>query len=156
MIATALLAASLALTPVVDAPSDLTASRKDPVMTGPKTPYRGEYWRPEQRAYTLCVQRRESNHHWFSTNRSGGYFGAFQFSAALARGSTWMITPELKSMYGKKRGRQIARQLRRIEMHKWRPYFQHMAFATVLNWEYPGSGKHHWAGGRFTCRLGAS
>lgn len=156
MIASTLVAASLLLSPVVDSPSALTAHRDDPVMNGPKTPYRGEYWIPEQRSFTLCVQRRESNFNWFSTNRSGGYFGAFQFSAALARGATWMITPELKSLYGKKRGRQIAEQLRGVDMHKWRPFFQHMAFATVLNWEYPGSGKHHWSGGRFPCSLAAS
>lgn len=156
MITSTLLAAALLFSPIINTPDDLTAPRTDPVMTGAKTPYRGQYWRPEQRAYTLCVQRRESNFNWFSTNRSGGYFGAFQFSAALARGATWMITPELKALYGKKRGRQIAEQLRGIGMHKWRPYFQHMAFATVLNWEYPGSGRHHWAGGRFSCSLARS
>jgi hypothetical protein len=156
VIAAAVLSASLILTPTpTEAPPlpVLTASRGDAVMTGAKAPYRGKYWRKHQRQYTLCVLRRESNNHWYSTNRSGGYFGGFQFSQALTWGATYMMTPELQRLYGKRVGKQIAANLRMTEMHKWLPFFQHMAFATVLNWEHSGSGKSHWAGGRWGCSL---
>ena len=156
MIAAAVLSASLILTPTpTEAPPlpVLTASRGDAVMTGAKAPYRGKYWRKSQKTYTLCVLRRESNNHWFSTARAAGYFGGFQFSQALTRGATYMMTDELQRMYGKRVGKQIAANLRMTEMHKLLPFFQHMAFATVLNWESNGSGSSHWAGGRWRCSL---
>ena len=156
MIAGAVLAASLMLSPVsAEKPPmpTLTAGKTHEVMTGAKAPYRGKYWRKHQREYTLCVLKRESNNHWFSTDRSAGYFGAFQFSQALARGATFMMTKELRDMYGDSMGRDIAAKLRVTEMQKWLPFFQHMAFATVLNWESNGSGASHWAGGRWRCSL---
>ncbi len=154
MIIEAVLAAALYATSSDTRLPDLTAPRTAAVMTGPRLPYRGRFRIASQDAFALCVLRRESNYHWFSTNRAGGYFGGFQFSAGLARGATWMMTPELKAVFGADAGRGIARELRATEMHRWLPYWQHMAFATVLNWEYPGSGARHWAGGRFHCGLG--
>lgn len=124
---------------------------KDPRMTGEQLPYRGKFWRASQAAWTRCVLRRETNLHWHSTDRANGYFGAFQFSQPLTVGATWMMTPELKAMYGPKIGRQIARALRATEMHRWLPYWQHMALLTVLNWTHPYSGASHWAGGRWHC-----
>jgi hypothetical protein len=156
VIAGAVLAASLVFTPVVSEQPpmpNLTAGKTHEVMTGAKAPYRGKFWRKHQRDYTLCVLKRESNGNWFSTNRSGGYFGGFQFSKALTRGATFMMTKELKDIYGERMGSDIAAKLRVTEMHKWLPFFQHMAFATVLNWEANGSGASHWAGGRWRCSL---
>ena len=120
-------------------------------MTGLKAPYKGKFFRKHQEKYQLCVLRRESNGHWFSTNRANGYFGAFQFNKALTRGATWMITPELKQIHGPEKGRAIAKELRATEMHRWRPFYQAMAFFTVLNWNGDWSGRKHWAGGRFSC-----
>ena len=154
MIAEAALAAAvIAGISAADPMPDLTAPASAPVMTGEHLPYRGRFWRASQADFTRCVLRRESNTHWFSTNRAHGYFGGFQFSAALARGATWMMLPELRSMYGPELGKRISAELRRTEMHRWRPLFQHMAFATVLNWEHDGSGARHWAGGRWACSL---
>lgn len=156
MIAGAVLAASLVFSPVVTEQPPmptLTAHKSHETMTGAKAPYRGKFWRKAQREYTLCVLKRESNNHWFSTHRSAGYFGGFQFSKALARGATFMMTAELREMYGDAMGRDIAAKLRTTEMHKWLPFFQHMAFATVLNWESDGSGASHWYGGRWRCSL---
>lgn len=156
MIAAAVLTASLLLTGV---PSEtppvptLTASKKQPFMTGPQTPYRGKFWLKDQRDYTLCVLRYESNSNWFSTARAAGYFGGFKFSKPLTYGVTWMMTRELRDIYGDRTGRTIAQRLRATEMHKWRPFYQHMAFATVLNWEYAGSGQSHWAAQRNRCFL---
>jgi hypothetical protein len=152
----AVLTATLLLTgaPAEKAPMPtLTASKTHEVMTGAKAPYRGKFWRKHQRQYTLCVLKRESNNNWHSTARAAGYFGAFQFSKPLTNGATYMMTGELRSMYGDRMGREIAAKLRATEMHKWLPFFQHMAFATVLNWDYPASGKSHWAGGRWRCAL---
>ena len=136
---------------VSQVPPPITQPASAKVMNTAHLPYSGKYAMSSQKNYTLCVLRRESNNHWHSTNRSGGYAGGFQFSYALTRGSTWMIAPELKAMYGKQQGRIISAALRDTPMNKWSPFYQHMAFATVLNWQRPNSGAHHWAGGRFTC-----
>ena len=152
ILAAAVMAGPSAPSPVVPTP-DTSVAASSPLMTGLKTPYRGRYWRPSQRRYTLCVLRRESNANWFSTNSAGGYRGAFQFNDALAHGATWMITPELRQIFGSKAGREIAARLRATPVNRWAPWYQHMAFATVLNWERDGRGAKHWAGGRFACSL---
>jgi hypothetical protein len=156
--AAAALAVALILAPVpsdpqpqVPAQLQLFASRSDPAMSGTRLPYRGKYWRAEQADFTRCVLERESNGHWYSTNRANGYFGAFQFNKALAEGASWMMRDELRQMYGHKVGTLVSRQLRATEMHRWVPLFQQMAFATVLNWQGDYSGVQHWNGGRWTC-----
>jgi hypothetical protein len=138
-------------TPSLPSPPAVTTSKTAPEMSAPVLLYHGKYALPNQKEFTLCVLKRESNNHWFSTNRSGGYAGGFQFSYALTKGSTWMIEPELKTMFGNKAGHDIAVTLRKTPMQKWGPFYQHMAFATVLNWSKPNSGARHWAGGRWTC-----
>lgn len=154
MIAAVLLSAALTLFPTADtALPQLTAPATAPVMQGQKTPYHGKYWIKAQKKYTLCVLYYESRSNWFSTTRAAGYFGAFQFNKPLTHGVTWMMTPELRAMYGDDNGRKVAKKLRATEMHKWLPLFQHMAFATVLNWEGAGSGQSHWAAQRNRCFL---
>lgn len=153
MIPALALSIALSVSPAMPAstPPPVTAPASSAVMNTAHLPYSGKYALKGQRKYTLCILKRESNNHWFSTNRSGGYAGGFQFSYALARGATWMITPELKAMFGSTTGRAIAAKLRSLPMQRWSPYYQHMAFATVLNWEDTYSGAQHWAGGRFAC-----
>ena len=155
MLGSLALAAALVLTPVTTTATtpmpDLTAQRYEAEMTGLKVPYKGKYYRKHQEKYQLCVLRRESNGHWFSTARANGYFGAFQFNKALTRGATWMIQPELQAIHGKEMGKRIAQTLRVTEMHKWKPFYQGMAFFTVLNWNGDWSGRKHWRGGRFSC-----
>ena len=154
MIAAAVLAATIWMCPLTANPMpELTAPATAPIMQGQKTPYWGKYWIKSQKAYTLCVLRYESNSNWFSTSRADGYFGGFKFTKALTHGVTYMMTPELREMFGNKTGRQVAEKLRATEMQKWLPFFQHMAFATVLNWEGPGSGKSHWDAQRNRCFL---
>jgi hypothetical protein len=138
-------------TPSLPAPPAITMSKSAPEMSAPVLLYNGKYALPGQREFTLCVLKRESNNHWFSTNRSGGYAGGFQFSYALTKGASWMIEPELITMFGKTTGHDIAVTLRKTPMQKWGPFYQHMAFATVLNWNGKNSGARHWAGGRWTC-----
>lgn len=147
------LSIALSITPATTnlTPPALTTAAESPVMSKSHLPYTGKYVYTHQQEYTLCVLKRESNNHWFSTNRSGGYAGGFQFSYALTKGATWMMAPELKTIFGKKTGKELSIKLRAIPMQKWSPFYQHMAFSTVLNWNGPYSGKHHWAGGRFAC-----
>lgn len=154
MIAAAVLSAALALSPCADsAMPQLTAHATAPIMQGQATPYKGKYWVKAQKKYTLCVLRYESNSNWFSTARADGYFGGFKFTKALTHGATWMMTKELRVMFGDVKGRKVARELRATEMQKWLPFYQHMAFATVLNWEGAGSGQSHWAAQRNRCFL---
>ena len=154
MIAAAVLTAALALSPCADsAMPQLTAHATAPIMHGQATPYKGKFWVKAQKKYTLCVLRYESNSNWFSTARADGYFGGFKFTKALTHGATWMMTKELREMFGDVKGRKIARELRATEMQKWLPFYQHMAFATVLNWEGAGSGQSHWAAQRNRCFL---
>jgi hypothetical protein len=154
MMGAAVLAATLVFCPLSANPMpDLTAPADAAIMQGPATPYRGDYWVPEQKEYTLCVLHYESRSNWFSTARDDGYFGGFKFNKALTHGVTYMMTPELRDMFGDVTGRKVAEKLRATEMQKWLPFFQHMAFATVLNWEYAGSGKSHWDAQRRRCFL---
>ena len=154
MIAAAVLTAALALSPCADsAMPQLTAHATAPIMQGQATPYKGKYWVKAQKKYTLCVLHYESRSNWFSTARADGYFGGFKFTKALTSGATWMMTKELREMFGDAKGRKVARELRATEMQKWLPFYQHMAFATVLNWEGAGSGQSHWAAQRKRCFL---
>ena len=154
MIMAAVLSAAIVLSPSADTQMpQLTAPATAPIMQGPATPYKGKYWIKGQRKYTLCVLHYESRSNWFSTARADGYFGGFKFTKALTSGATWMMTPELRVMFGDVRGRKVAKELRATEMHKWLPFYQHMAFATVLNWEGAGSGQSHWAAQRNRCYL---
>jgi hypothetical protein len=154
MIAAVVLAAAITLSPSADTQlPQLTAPASAPVMQGQATPYKGHYWIKAQRKYTLCVLHYESRSNWFSTARADGYFGGFKFTKALTSGATWMMTKELRDIFGDVKGRKVARELRATEMHKWLPFYQHMAFATVLNWEGAGSGQSHWAAQRKRCFL---
>jgi len=116
--------------------------------------YRGEYFIASQEPYRMCVAQREGRFQYWGTGGNGYYLGTYQMSKPLTRGAVWMITPELRDMYGDKRGRQIRDRLFATKPTKWNRFYWDMAFYTVLNWEGPGSGRDHWAGGRFSCRLG--
>jgi len=116
--------------------------------------YRGKYYIASQEPYRKCVAQREGRHQYWVTGSNGTYLGTYQMTHALARGAVWMISPELKQIYGKKRGKQIRDKLFATKPTKWNRFYWDMAFYTVLNWKHPGSGKQHWAGGRFSCWIG--
>ena len=116
--------------------------------------YRGKFYIASQEPYRMCVAQREGRHQYWVTGSNGTYLGTYQMTHALARGAVWMMTPELRDMYGDKRGRQIRDRLFATKPTKWDRFYWDMAFYTVLNYEYPGSGKQHWAGGRFSCQIG--
>jgi hypothetical protein len=106
--------------------------------------YRGKYYRPSLERIRRCIVRRESSGHYFSVSRSGTYRGAYQMSPALARGATWMMFPEFKSILGEKAAEVAMLRLRTTPMHKWTRFWQDAAFSTVYNWEHPNSGASHW------------
>jgi hypothetical protein len=113
--------------------------------------YRGKYYRAASETKRLCVVRRESEGHYDVVNPSGAYRGAYQVSAALARGATWMMYKEHKSLMGEKAAKQVLARLRATPMNKWPRYWQDAAFHTIINWNGTLSGAGHWAGGRWHC-----
>lgn len=122
------------------------------IQTGvSESEYHGKYYERSQEKKRQCIVKRESNGHYFSTNRRGGYFGAYQMTRPLAVGAGWMMRKELRAMFGATVGTEIARKLRATEPHKWHRFYQDMAFYTIANWNGEGSGLKHWRGGRFAC-----
>ena len=72
-------------------------------------------------------------------------------SNALADGATHMMLKEHKKILGQTTARSLMKQLRATPPNAWPRYWQDAAFSTVYNWESPGSGARHWAGGRWHC-----
>ena len=128
------------------------ASKTAAIQTGVQdSAYTGRFYNPKWERKRKCIVQRESNGHYFSTNRRGGYFGAYQMTKALAVGAGWMMRDELRDMYGVTVGTEIARKLRATEAHKWHRFYQDMAFYTIASWRGDGTGLKHWRGGRFSC-----
>lgn len=113
--------------------------------------YRGKFYRPAIESKRKCIVDRESEGHYDVVNPSGAYRGAYQVSASLARGATWMMLKEHKQLMGSKAAKQTLAKLRANPMNTWPRYWQDAAFHTVANWEHTGSGIAHWAGGRWHC-----
>lgn len=113
--------------------------------------YRGKYYRSAIEAKRKCIVDRESEGHYDVVNPSGAYRGAYQVSAQLARGATWMMLKEHKWLMGRQAARKTLASLRTKPMNAWPRYWQDAAFHTVANWEGTGSGIAHWAGGRWHC-----
>jgi hypothetical protein len=113
--------------------------------------YRGRYYNKSVESTRLCIVRRESEGHYDVVNPSGSYRGAYQVSSQLARGATWMMLKEHKSLMGERNAQRVLAELRRKPMNKWPRYWQDAMFATVASWEHAGSGLRHWSGGRWHC-----
>ena len=145
-------AALLIPTATPDAVIPVAVHKTAAIQTGVKdSSYTGDFYNPTYESKRKCIVQRESNGHYFSTNRAGGYFGAYQMTSALAVGAGWMMRGELREMYGFKVGTEIARELRATPAHKWHRFYQDMAFWTIANWNGDGTGLKHWRGGRFHC-----
>ena len=113
--------------------------------------YRGKFYNKTSEAKRLCVVERESEGHYDVVNPSGAYRGAYQVSASLARGATWMMLKEHKKLMGEKNAKRVLAKLRTKPMNTWPRYWQDAAFHTVINWDHTLSGAAHWAGGRWHC-----
>lgn len=157
MMAAILLATSLAMPtgsmPVQPPPTSVPKTA--PSQTGVEaSAYEGEFYRPEQEPYRMCVAQREGRGNYWGTGSNGRYLGTYQMTAELASGAVWMMAAELRDAYGDKAGRDLRRELHDTHPTKWDRFYWDMAFYTILNWEAEGSGAGHWAGGRFSCWLG--
>lgn len=113
--------------------------------------YRGRYFRKAIEVKRRCIVRRESMGHYTSVNPTGSYRGAYQVSAALARGATWMMLREHEGLMGRQSAAAAMADLRATPFNAWPRYWQDALFSTVANWRHTGSGLRHWAGGRWHC-----
>lgn len=114
--------------------------------------YRGEYFTPKTEPLRACIVKRESEGRYDVRGGGGNrYFGAYQMNDDLADGATWMMLDEHKDILGAQQARSLMEELREMPVTKWPRYWQDAAFYTIFNWEGPGSGAAHWAGGRWSC-----
>ncbi len=114
--------------------------------------YRGRFFDASKESIRRCIVKRESEGQYDVRGGGGNrYFGAYQMSDALADGATHMMLKEHKKILGTKTARSLMKQLRAMPPNAWPRYWQDAAFSTVYNWESPGSGARHWAGGRWHC-----
>jgi hypothetical protein len=107
--------------------------------------YQGKWFKPGKEDVRRCIVLRESHANYRATN--GTYHGAYQMSAALARGATWMMQKEVRREMGAE-GVAILKALRKITPNKWNRYWQDRAFWTI--WR-DGAGARHWRGGAHSC-----
>lgn len=107
--------------------------------------YQGRWFKPGNEDVRRCIIMRESNGNYRATN--GTYHGAYQMSAALARGATWMMQKEVRKEMGEE-GVAILRALRETTPNTWNRYWQDRAFWTI--WR-DGAGAGHWRGGAHGC-----
>lgn len=107
--------------------------------------YQGKWYDPQVESVRRCIMDRESNFNYRAT--SGTYHGAYQMSAALGRGATWMMQREVRKEMGEE-GVAILRALRQLTPNKWNRYWQDRAFFTI--WR-DGAGASHWRGGAHAC-----
>ena len=103
--------------------------------------YTGKWFMPGKEDIRRCIINRESNANYRATN--GTYHGAYQMSAALAVGATWMMQREVRKEMGDE-GVRIVQELREQTPNKWNRYWQDRAFWTI--WRN-GEGSRHWNGG---------
>jgi hypothetical protein len=107
--------------------------------------YQGKWYMPGVEDVRRCIMLRESKANYRAT--SGTYHGAYQMSAALARGATWMMQKEVRKEMGEE-GVAILRALRETTPNTWNRYWQDRAFWTI--WRN-GAGAGHWRGGSHGC-----
>jgi len=112
--------------------------------------YRGKYYRASVELKRQCVAKRESEG-FYDVVSHDGYFGAYQMSPALAKGATWMMLKEHKTLLGDEVATRVLAKLRETPVNEWPRYWQDAAFSTVYNWKHTGSGAKHWRGGRWHC-----
>lgn len=148
----AVLAAALTLSPVMPSPIPLFGSTDGPAPSR----YIGRFYNSTDEPYRQCVAQREGRWHYSGTGANGRYQGTFQMTRDLVRGAVWMAAKEWAHLYGKPTA-----HLMRVQLHNAKPttYSREVwdqLFWTVLNWDGPRSGAHHWAGGRFTCTPGTT
>lgn len=131
---------------------------RHPSMNGVRaSAYKGRYYKGglgEQ--FRRCVLERESHGHYGSRSTVSTAQGGYQFLASQWQHSLpYMLRDELLVLHGERLGRRVFRALRDTPIYKWPRFYQDMSWFTVLHYEGPFSGAHHWylAGSRCN-RLG--
>jgi hypothetical protein len=133
-------------------PPPLTASAKE---TGQEpSAYRGKYFSPADERYRVCVAQREGRHQYWVTGSNGMYQGTYQMTRALVSGAVWMAAKEWRELYGPRTAKAMRVELHATDPREYSREVWDQLFWTVLNWDGPRSGAHHWAGGRFSCSPG--
>ena len=114
--------------------------------------YKGDFFDPAAEHKRQCIVKRESEGQYDVRGGGGNnYYGAYQMSDALADGATHMMLKEHKRILGVDEAKKLMKELRETPVNQWPRYWQDAAFSTIHNWEHPGSGASHWAGGRWHC-----
>ena len=149
MIVAALLAGALMASPT---PPPLLADGRD---TGRQaSAYTGQHYNPADEPYRQCVAQLEGHFQYWGTGSNGLYQGTYQMTMPLAHGAVWMMQKEWARLYGRDTAKAMRQTLHDTPPRKWSREIWDQAFWTVLNWDGPRSGAHHWQGGRHHCQLG--
>ena len=133
-------------------PPKVEIAKTAPSQTGIQpSAYRGKLYVRAQESYRKCVAYHESRGNYWATGNNGVHLGTYQFTHQLAHGVVWMMAKELKKTFGVAAGKRTRDELFATVPTKWNRYYWDMAFYTVLNWEYTGSGLSHWAAQHRNC-----
>lgn len=150
MLSALVLTATLLLTP--QAPQ-VHVTKENPIQTGiHNSAYTGKFYRKTQERVRKCIAQREGRGQYWGTGSHGLYQSTYQMTAPLVRGAAWMMGPELRHIFGKKKGNQIQYKLLHTQGKYWHRFYMDMAFYTIANWKGVGTGLHHWNGGRYACK----
>lgn len=147
----AVLAAALVI-PTQSSPIPLFGSTDGPGMSA----YLGRYYYDADEPFRQCIAQREGRWNYDGTGSNGEYVGTYQMTRPLIRGAIWMAAKEWAHLYGKPTAKAMRVQLHNADPRTYSREVWDQLFWTVLNWNGPRSGAHHWAGGRFTCTPGSS
>lgn len=148
--AAAVLAAALAVPVAAPLPIPLFGSVPGPAASY----YQGRYFYAGDESYRACIADREGRWNYAGTGAGGKYQGTYQMTKALVRGAVWMASKEWAHLYGAKTAKAMRVQLHNADPRTYSREVWDQLFWTVLNWDGPRSGAHHWAGGRFRCTPG--
>jgi len=139
----------------VPTPPPVVATKSDPNQTGVQpSAYTGKFYlKGRFENYRKCIGQREGRFQYWGTGNNGRYQSTYQMTHALVRGAAWMMYPEMKKWWGTETAKQVRDTLLSTKGSHWSRFYMDMAFYTILSWDAPGSGAHHWAGGRFSCTV---
>ena len=134
MIAAAVLAGVIALSPGTAHPADMQAAHD---MRGfEPSLYQGKWYNKKWERNRKCIMKRESRYHYRAANKRSSARGAYQFLDSQWRVSlTHMLMPEHKDR------KKEVKALRKKPIHKWNRYWQDAAF--YVAWQN-GKGAKHW------------
>ena len=146
MIAAAVLAGAIALTPGAVHPADMQAAHD---MRGfEPSLYQGKWYSKKWERNRKCIMKRESRFNYRAANKRSSARGAYQFLDRSWRESlVHMLRPEIKRDYPHRR--ETLESLTGKSIHKWPAFYQDAAWYTVV---VKHDGINHWAPVPSACR----